>query len=362
MNTPSFRIERATPESRVALVLAIIGLIALLAAPWWMSRNDLRLAGEFFVYLGLATLWNLLAGYAGLVSVGQQAYVGIGGYVLFACAMFLGMSPLLAVPLAGLVAGLISIPVSWLVFRLKGAYFAIGTWVVAEVFMLLASQWKAMGGGSGVSLPIALIRSIAPSRSMREYIIYYETVGVTIAIILAVYILLRSRWGLALQAVRDSETAAETAGVNVASAKRLLYVVACAGAGMIGALIFMAKLRISPSAAFNVNDWTAFVIFITVIGGIGRIEGPIIGTILFFVLRETLSDLGAWYLIVLGAVAVAIMLFAPKGIWGLIADRCGWQLFPTGRRLLLTDSTPPASTGSAPPAPSATSASSTQGS
>ncbi|MGE3245332.1 MAG: branched-chain amino acid ABC transporter permease [Beijerinckiaceae bacterium] len=339
MSALAYRIERATPESRIALVLAVAGLVALAAGPWWLDRNGMRLAGEFFVYLGLATLWNLLAGYAGLVSVGQQAYVGFGGYFLFGWAMLAGLPPVLAVPAAGVAAAILSLPVSLLVFRLKGAYFAIGTWVVAEVFMLLASQLSVLGGGSGVSLPISVIRSIGSTRSMREIVIYYETVGVTVAIVIAVYLLLRSRWGLALQAIRDNETAAETSGVSVASAKRLLYVVACGGAAMIGALIFMAKLRISPSAGFSVNDWTAFVIFITVIGGIGRIEGPIVGTILFFVLRETLSDLGAWYLIVLGAVAVAIMLFAPKGLWGLLADRFGWQLFPVGRRLVINPDT-----------------------
>lgn len=335
MSAPEFQVQRATPESRAALVLAIVGFAALVAGPWWLDRNGMRLAGEFFVYLGLATLWNLLAGYAGLVSVGQQAFVGFGGYFLFAWAMLLGLPPLLAVPAAGIAAAFLSLPISMLVFRLKGAYFAIGTWVVAEVFMLVASQLSALGGGSGVSLPISVIRAIGSSRSMREYMIYYQTVGVAIAIVLAVYLLLRSRWGLALQAIRDGELAAETSGVSVANVKRLLYVVACAGAAMIGALIFLTKLRISPSAAFSVNDWTAFVIFITVIGGIGRIEGPIIGTILFFILRETLSDLGAWYLIVLGAVAVAIMLFAPKGLWGLAADKFGWQLFPVGRRLVI---------------------------
>ncbi len=335
MSGPAFTIARATPESRIALVFALLGLLALATGPYWMDRNSMRLVGEFLIYLGLASLWNLLAGYAGLVSVGQQAYVGFGGYVLFGCAMFLGVPPLLAVPIAGATAALLSIPVSYLVFRLKGAYFAIGTWVVAEVFMLLASQWQAMGGGSGVSLPIAIVRSIGSTRDMREQMIYWTTLGVTVAVLIAVYLLLRSRWGLALQAIRDSEVAAESSGVSVASAKRLLYVVACAGAAMIGSLIFMAKLRISPSSAFSVNDWTAFVIFITVIGGIGRIEGPVIGTILFFLLRETLSDLGASYLIVLGCVAVAIMLFAPKGIWGLVQDKFGWQLFPVGRRLIL---------------------------
>jgi branched-chain amino acid transport system permease protein len=94
-------------------------------------------------------------------------------------------------------------------------------------------------------------------------------------------------------------------------------------------------LRISPDTAFSVNDWTAFVIFITVIGGIGRVEGPIIGTIVFFLLRQTLADLGSLYLLMLGAVAIAVMLFAPKGIWGLLVERFGWQLLPLERRLRL---------------------------
>jgi branched-chain amino acid transport system permease protein len=104
---------------------------------------------------------------------------------------------------------------------------------------------------------------------------------------------------------------------------------------MVGALIFLQKLRISPDTAFSVNDWTAFVIFITVIGGIGRVEGPIIGTIVFFLLRQTLADLGSLYLLMLGAVAIAVMLFAPKGIWGLLVERFGWQLLPLERRLRL---------------------------
>jgi branched-chain amino acid transport system permease protein len=338
MSAPTFTISRATPESRIALAFAVLGLLALAAGPYWLDRNGMRIVGDFMVYLGLASLWNLLAGYAGLVSVGQQAYVGFGGYVLFGSAIFLGVPPLLAVPIAGMAAAIISVPISYLVFRLKGAYFAIGTWVVAEVFMLLASQWSALGGGSGISLPIAIVREIGATRAMRENLIYWTTLGTTAAILIAVYLLLRSKWGLALQAIRDSEIAAESSGVSVASAKRLLYVVACAGAAMIGAIYFMTKLRISPSAAFSVNDWTAFVIFMTVIGGIGRIEGPIVGTVLFILLRETLSDLGAIYLIILGAIAVFIMLFAPKGIWGLLQEKFGWQLFPVGRKLILDTS------------------------
>jgi branched-chain amino acid transport system permease protein len=107
------------------------------------------------------------------------------------------------------------------------------------------------------------------------------------------------------------------------------------GTGMVGALIFLMKLRISPDTAFSVNDWTAFVIFIVVIGGIGRIEGPIIGTIVFFLMRQTLADLGSVYLLMLGAVAIGVMLWAPKGLWGVVAERFGWQALPLQRRLVI---------------------------
>jgi len=250
--------------------------------------------------------------------------------------MFAGVPPLWAVPLVGLVAAAVAIPVAALVFRLRGHYFAIGTWVVAEVFRLLASQVSALGGGSGISLPAGMVTAMASSRQMREFLIYWVALALVVAVLGAIVLLLRSRYGLALTAIRDNELAARSNGVDVTRVKLVVYVVTAFGTAMVGALIFLQKLRISPDTAFSVNDWTAFVIFITVIGGIGRVEGPIIGTVVFFALRQTLADLGSLYLLMLGAVAIAVMLFAPKGIWGLIADRFGWQLLPLERRLRFT--------------------------
>jgi branched-chain amino acid transport system permease protein len=279
-------------------------------------------------------LWNLLAGYAGLVSVGQQAYVGLGGYALFALAILAGIHPLAAVPLAGAFAAVTAVPAGALLFRLRGHYFAIGTWVMAEVFRLIASQVSVLGGGSGISLPAGIVTSMAASRQMREFLVYWASFALLVAVLVAIVLLLRSRYGLALTAIRDNEIAARSNGIDVGRIKFAVYVATAAGTAMIGALIFLQKIRISPDTAFSVNDWTAFVIFITVIGGIGRIEGPIIGTAVFFLLRQTLADLGSLYLMMLGAVAIAVMLKAPKGIWGLIADRFGWQLFPLERRLV----------------------------
>jgi branched-chain amino acid transport system permease protein len=329
------RVAHATRSSRVGLVLIGAAALALAAAPAWGDRLTLRLLAEMFTFVALASLWNLLAGYAGLVSVGQQAFVGLGGYLLFALAMFAGIHPIVAILIAGAVSAVVAVPVAALIFRLRGAYFAIGTWVVAEVFRLLASQVSALGGGSGISLPAAVVLAMAPSRTMRELEIYWLALGLMAIVLAAIVALLRSRHGLALTAVRDNEVAAQSNGIDVWRLKFAVYVLTAVGTGMVGALIFLMKLRISPDTAFSVNDWTAFVIFIVVIGGIGRIEGPIIGTIVFFLMRQTLADLGSVYLLMLGAVAIGVMLWAPKGLWGVVAERFGWQALPLQRRLVI---------------------------
>ncbi len=327
-----FTISRSTLASRIAGVLALLLLAVLAAAPWWASSSFLHLAGEFAVYLALATLWNLLAGYTGLVSVGQQAYVGLGGYITFSLALFLGVHPLLAIPLAGLVAALVAIPVASLVFRLAGAYFAIGSWVMAEVFRLIAAQVTALGGGSGISLPVTITKELG-GKWLREASIFWLALALGAGCLALVYLLLRSRIGLALTAIRDSEVASTSLGIRIGRVKHVLYILVAGMTAMIGALISLQKLRVSPDAAFSVNDWTAFVIFIVVIGGIGTIEGPIIGTIVYFLLREFLADFGTLYLLFLGTLAIVVMLAAPKGLWGYAAERFGWSLFPVGYRI-----------------------------
>jgi branched-chain amino acid transport system permease protein len=333
------RVEHATRSSHIGVALLTVTFIVLAAAPFWSDRQTLRLLAEMFTFVALASLWNLLAGYAGLVSVGQQAFVGLGGYLLFALVIMLDVHPIAAILITGPIAAIVAIPVAALIFRLRGAYFAIGTWVVAEVFRLLASQISVLGGGSGISLPAAAVIAMAPSRQFREFEIYWLALGLTAFVLAAIFALLRSRHGLALTAIRDNELAAQSNGVDVTRVKLIVYVLTAFGTAMIGALIFLQKLRISPDTAFSVNDWTAFVIFITVIGGIGRVEGPIIGTIVFFILRQTLADLGSIYLLMMGAVAIVVMLWAPKGLWGLIAERFGWQALPLQRRLVLKEET-----------------------
>lgn len=319
----------------VSMMAGIAGpLVAVTAMSAVTALFDPRLAADMLVYLTLAQLWNLLSGYAGLVSVGQQAFVGIGGYALVYLATALAVPTLPALALGGF-AGLAAATVaSFFIFRLKGAYFAIGTWVVAEICRLTVAVTPQLGGGSGTSLPVGVVRALGATREARDFA--YLAIAFTLAIVTlaGIMIFLRSRYGLALVAVRDNERAAEALGVDTLKIKRATYIGVGFATALVGALIFVMKLRMTPDAAFSVLDWTAYVLFIVIIGGSGKIEGPFIGTIIFFVLRALLAGFGPIYLVLLGAVAIAVMLFAPGGLWGLIHARTGWELFPTRRRRL----------------------------
>ena len=348
MSSPSelkIRVVHSNAMTRLALVSWALLVVALAAAPYWGDRQMMRLLTEVFSYIALASLWNLLAGFAGVVSIGQQAFVGLGGYTLYIIALWLGVNPLFGLPVAGLIGGLVAAPVLLLLLRLRGAYFTIGTWVVAEVLAQVFQQLPIVGGGSGLSLPAALVKSIASSRDGREFLIYWIFLALAVFVIGAIVVLLRSRYGLALTAIRDNETAAQSNGIDVNRTRMVVFVVAGVATAMVGAMIFLQKLNITPFSAFNMGNWTVNVIFITVIGGIGRVEGPLVGTVIYFLLREYLSDLASTYLIILGLVAIVIMLRARSGLWGYFADRFGWQLFPLNRRLHYLDPIGPAAAG-----------------
>lgn len=325
-----FRIERTTRASRAGLVGAALALVGLVSLPAWGDPSTMRILVEFIALLVLAQMWNLLAGYAGLVSIGQQAYVGLGGYALIVLADDLGVNPFLAVPLAGLIAAAFALPTAALVFRFRGGYFAVGTWAIAEVYRLLIANTTALGRGSGRTL-----KAVFPlARESREVTTYLLALAVGAAALVAVYGFLRSRYGLGLMAIRDSEAGSETLGIDVFRTKLAVYLGVAFGTGVTGALIYLNLLRISPDAAFSIN-WTAYPIFIVVIGGLGSLEGPLVGIALFFLVREFLSDYGAWYMILLGVLAVGVMLAYPQGLWGLVADRWDLRFFPVQRRVRL---------------------------
>jgi branched-chain amino acid transport system permease protein len=316
-------IKRSSKLTYFTLPVFTLLLIALYILP---SRLDFSYQIKFvdlFVLIIIATMWNLLAGFGGLVSVGQQAFIGIGAYSLVFFADLKGQSVIVAMVCAVIFSGLIAIPLSFIVFRLKGGYFAIGTWVLAEIIKLVIVQIQSLGGGAGISL--GAFAEIG--RADRIKMVYLLALGVSVVILLGTFLLMRSRLGLALTAIRDDATAAGTLGVNVSLAQRTVFVIVAMGFGAAGSLIALTNLRVQPDDIFSVN-YSAIMIFIVVVGGLGTIEGPILGAILFFFIQERLRDYGSIYLIILGVVAIMSVLLAPRGLWGLIT-RDKVSLFPT---------------------------------
>lgn len=330
---PPYTVVRGTRGSLALLAFGLILIAFAASLPFWGESSWMREFVEIACYFIFAMMWNLMAGYGGMVSIGQQAFFGLGGYVMLSLGNFWGVNPFVAIVLGAVVAGLISIPVSWVAFRLQGGYFAIGTWVIAEVMRLSIANVSAVGGGSGTTL--TALRGI--EKATRESVTYWMALACVVASISLVYLFLRSKQGLALLAIRDNEVAARSQGIAVGRMKLAVYAVAAFGAGLAGALYFVGNLRISPDAAFSVN-WSAFAIFMVVIGGLGRIEGPLVGALVFWALNKLFSDYGTWYLLGLGLLAIVMTIYFKQGLWGFVQQRWGWTLFPTARVLKLRGS------------------------
>jgi len=306
------------------MVGAALLVCLLTAAPWIVPAEFATTLTNFFILVIMATMWNLLAGYAGMVSIGQQAFVGLGAYATLYFAIK-GMNPFVAVPFAALVCAVLAVPITYLLFRLRGGYFSIATWVVSDTALLIIGTIAVLGGGTGRTMPG--LQSLSPSET--AHFSYLATWFVALIVVTGTYFLLRSRTGLVLASIRDNEVAARSAGVNVTAARRSIFIIAAAGCGAAGAVLAISQPFIQPSNEFNLQ-WAAEMLFVSMIGGLGTIEGPIIGSILFFVLQQTLQQQGVWYLIIVGALAVAVALWQPRGLWGAFRDRFHTELLPVG--------------------------------
>jgi branched-chain amino acid transport system permease protein len=329
LSLPPVRVRRQTPSGTVAMVLGIGLLIAVVSMPWWATAGNIRDVVQLCCYIAIAQMWNLLAGYGGLVSVGQQTFIGVSAYTMFSMAQLWGINPFLAVVLCLVAPAIVAVPTYALLHRLDGPYFAIGTWVVAEVFRLATSVFPYVNSGAGMSL-----------RVMTDYSAYERAIGISLlcALLLLVtiggsYWLLRSRYGLALTAIRDNPVAAASQGVNVGRLRFLIWIGAAVGTGFAGAIYFMAQLRITPPSAYDPN-WANIAIFIVMVGGLGSIEGVLIGALIYFFADRWFGDYGATYLVVLGLLTLAMALFARGGIWGLICKVVDAPWFPTRRTLM----------------------------
>lgn len=326
---PSVRVQRQTTSGTIAMVLGIGVLITIASMPWWASQGLIRDVVELCCYIAVAQMWNLLAGYAGLVSVGQQAFVGVAAYMMFVLAQLWGINPFAAVLLSLIAPAVLAVPTYGLLHRLDGPYFAIGTWVVAEVVRLATSVFTYVNAGAGMSLRVMTSYS-ADERAMGVSLLTALMLLVTVG---GSYLLLRSRYGLALTAVRDNPVAAASQGVNVGRLRFLIWIAAAVGTGLAGAIYFMAQLRITPPSAYDPN-WANISIFIVMVGGLGSLEGVLIGALIYFFADRWFGEYGATYLVVLGLLTLFMALFARGGVWGLICRVVDAPWFPTRRTLM----------------------------
>lgn len=329
LSTPDtgFAVRRWTRASAAAIALLGAALAFAALGPMLLGANAIDKLTTLFIYVILAVTWNALAGYAGLVSIGQQAFFGLGAYfAIRLSAAGIGVTPSLL--LGALAAGLVAVPLSFVMLRLRAGELAIGMWVVAELAHLLVNLDGLVQGETGTSL-VALNGYDSRTRHALTY--WMALAGMT-AVVGALFALLRSRRGVAIQAIRDDEEAAASVGVRVAASKRLIFVFAALGAGLAGALWLATSISFQPKTYFGVQ-WTAYMIFMVLAGGLGTFEGPLIGAVLFFGIEAEFGASGVWYLVGLGGAALLLSLFAPAGIWGFL-ERLGMpRLLGTGYRL-----------------------------
>jgi branched-chain amino acid transport system permease protein len=323
-------VRRWDLTSKIGVAGLIAALVVLGFGPAFLGSYLTDRLTTLFAYVILAAMWNALAGYAGLVSVGQQAFFGLGAYVAVRLAQE-GTPAYVALAASPLVVGVLALVLSPLALRLRGGEFAIGMWVFAELAHLLVNLDGVVQGETGTSLR-ALSAFAVDQRRADNY--WFALVAMTVVVGL-VFFLLRSRTGASIQAIRDSEEAAASVGVRVLATKRLVFVLAATGCATAGSVILSTLLTFQPKTYFGVQ-WTAYMIFMTLVGGLGTFEGPLIGAVLFFVVESVFGGQGVWYLVALGASALAFALWVPRGIWGALGARIG-SVLPVGYRIAFPD-------------------------
>jgi branched-chain amino acid transport system permease protein len=295
------------------LPLVAIGLLLFLFPLIGAPRSWLLYVFLFSIYLAMATMWNLLAGYSGLTSLCQPAFLGLAGYTL-AIATWVGIPWWIGLLSGAVVAGLFALVISLPVFRLSGIYFAIGTLVVPEALRIVFYLWKPVGGemdGGGAGYMIKEIGGVSMAH------IYWLALIVGVGSVFLVRLILRSNLGLGLAAIRDNERAAAGCGINVFRLKLVTFVVSALITGLSGGIFYLYQGYIEPSATFSVT-WTMTLLLAAVIGGTRTEEGPIFGTGVVVVLYFLLAKYAGYSFLIQGAILVGMMLVSPQGIVGVL--------------------------------------------
>jgi branched-chain amino acid transport system permease protein len=326
--------DQILPMSRAdrrLIWLATAAILALGLLPLFGSALVVDKLTMLFILVMFAAMWNLLAGYAGLVSVGQQAFVGLGGYAMVRLVEA-GLPPFAAIFVAALLTGVIAWVLSWFVLRMKAGEFAIATWVIAEAIRAMVSFDPLIQGDTGTS--IVALNAYAPE--LRRLTIYLLALTTMTLMLWTSWKLLQGRIGAQSQAIRDDEEAAASVGISTFQVKQRIYILASVGCAVAGTLWLASAITFQPRTAFGVQ-WSVFMLFMVLVGGIGSFIGPILGALLFFALQEIFGDFGAWYLAGVGIVAILFALYLPRGLVGLWLARGRDEPLSMRKRLNLAD-------------------------
>lgn len=297
---------RLTPLVAVTVVLAVFPIIGV-------PHEWLLFAYLFFIYLAMANMWNLLCGYCGLISLCQHAFIGLAAYTV-ALLAWIGVPLYQGIIAGAIVAAMFALIISIPVFRLRGLYFPVGTLVLPEVLRIVFLLWRPVGGpivGGGAGYAIKGATELSLTQ------IYWLALIIGIASLFVMRIILGSRLGLGLAAIRDNDNTAASSGVHVFKLKLYSFVIGAVVTGIAGAIFYISQGYVEPVSAFSIR-WTVILMLAAIIGGISTEAGPIIGTVIVVLLHFSLARYPGISLLIQGIILVGIMLLAPQGIIGFV--------------------------------------------
>jgi branched-chain amino acid transport system permease protein len=282
----------------------IVLAAAFAALPILTTRSDLlNLGVQIFLAIVMAESWNLLGGYAGQINLGHAAFFGLGALVTR--LLWVGGAPLVLALVAGaLVATAFALIIGAPAFRLRGAYFAIGTLALAEILRITVGN--LMPEISTISAGELASYSILPR--------YYLTLAMAMLCVTVVALLVPSRMGLGIRAVREDEAAAEATGVGALRHKLLALTLSTALVGLAGGAFAYYHVSYYPQHVFS-PAWTFDAVLMSFIGGVGTVHGPVLGALFYVILRELLAvKLAEFHLIIFGILFMLVVLFLPGGL------------------------------------------------
>ena len=303
------------PLVAVLVVLAVLPIAG-------MPRSWSLYLFLFFIYLAMANMWNLLAGYSGLISLCQPAFIGLAGYALV-IGTWIGLPFYLGIIAGAIAAAAFALLISIPVFRLSGIYFSIGTLVIPEALRIAFFLLRPVGGemhGGGAGYMVKGVTGV----SMADF--YWLALLIGMASIFLMRLVLRSTLGLGLASIRDNDRAAASCGIDVFKLKLYSFVISAFVTGIAGGVFYIYQGYIEPASAFNIK-WTMIVMLATVIGGMSTEEGPIIGTAIVVFLHFLLARYAGISLLIQGIILIGIMLLAPQGIVGVLRHNRAYRSF-----------------------------------